>query len=355
MSNIIYCGGKNQSFNHPAQTRRFPRYASRKKINFLNYYDNKSENGSVILNQSADFTFWKKNCHKYENLIFDANDPYLLPNQNSLKDKLRGLFKYVSGSHKYLEFNYQKTYEEMCINSDLVIVSHQNQYELLKSKVKRIALITDYSIKDNLLFKTNYSLKTKKTINIFWEGLGSSYLPFRDIENIFYKIKNEYNFIFHFSTDLFFYKIGDKFVKKDIRKIAKNYAPNFYKNFNFYQWTLDSVDIIANKCDLSIITLPLDYSMNYWKPNNKLVHMWRMGLPTIVSRIPSYQRLYQKTEYDLCASNIDEWHEKILKICEDEDFRREIGFELKKFTDKEFSNDSIDLKWEKELNFIYEN
>jgi len=321
----------------------------------LNYYKNKKVEDNVIISQAADFTFWKRKRGTIKNLIFDANDPYLLQSDNSLIDKLRGTYKFLSGNHKYYEINYKKTYYDMCLCSDLVIVSHENQYELLKSKVKRIALISDYSIKDNLLIKKNYTLQNKKTINIFWEGLGSSYLPFKDIEKIFSGIKNEYNFNFHFSTDLFFYKIGDKYVKKDIRKIAKNSAPTFYENFYFYQWTLDSVDKIANKCDFSIIPLPLDYSMNYWKPNNKLVHMWRMGLPTIVSRIPSYSRAMKYIKHDLCATSIDEWHEKILKVCKSVNFRSDVGLKVKKITDLEFSNDSIDLKWEKELNFIYEN
>ena len=95
--------------------------------------------------------------------------------------------------------------------------------------------------------------------------------------------------------------------------------------------------------------------MNYWKPNNKLIHMWRMGLPTIASKIPSYSSICNEIKYELCVSTLDEWHEKILKICKSERLRSEIGSKIKAFTNKNFSNESIDTKWKEQLKFIYEN
>jgi hypothetical protein len=50
--------------------------------------------------------------------------------------------------------------------------------------------------------KKDFNLAKDGTINIFWEGLGSSYLPFSDINRIFSPIKDKYNFIEQLSNNI---------------------------------------------------------------------------------------------------------------------------------------------------------
>jgi hypothetical protein len=341
----IFCGGRIQSFDHPAQARRFPRFAKRKNFFYKNFYESKDTDGIVIVTQAADFTFWSRIKSEKNVLIFDANDPYLLENSRSLKTILRGLFKFVTGNHKYLEFDYRKSFLKLCMSSDCVIVGHYMLYERLKPLVKNVVLIPDYSIAGNIEVKSRFELEANNVINIFWEGLGSSYLPFADINRIFKPLNDKYKFVFHFVTDLSFFSIGDKFNKKYIFDIAKKDAPEIYKSFRFYQWSEFSMNKIAVACDFAIITLPLDSSINYFKPENKLIHMWRMAVPTIVTAIPSYVNVMNRSGQNDYCNNDDDWRRKLLNFIENQDQRQENANKGWYFVNEFYSNERIDIMW----------
>ena len=351
MSKYVYVRGKKQSYEHPAHKRRFPRFASRKNLEFLDFLDEKSIEDVNILSPASDITLWKKiKNEKNIKIIFDANDPFLLSENISIKDKLRGLYKYLSGNHKYLEFDYRKSYLDICKVADLVIVGHRNQYELFKNKSINVCLIPDYGIETKIEAKKEFKLSKKNTINIFWEGLGSSFLPFELIEKIFNPINDKFDFIFHFVTDLSFYKFGDRFINQHITDVSKKLSPKFHKQFKFYHWSEYMMNKIAISCDFGIIPLPNDNSLNYWKPENKLIHMWRMSLPVITSNIPSYSMVMNDSNQNLCTNDFDEWRSLILKFSANETLRKSHGLLAKKFVDQFYSNEKIDFLWETNLN-----
>lgn len=344
-SRITFCGGRTQSFDHPTQARRFPRFAKRKNLFYENFYESKNTEGIVIVTQAADFTFWRRRKIENNIVIFDSNDPYLLDNSRSVRTIFRGLFKFLTGTHKYCEFNYRKSFLKLCISSDCVIAGHFMLYERLKPLVKNVVLIPDYSVDGNIEMKSRFELGANKVINIFWEGLGSSYLPFADINRIFQPFIGKYEFVFHFVTDLTFFSIGDKLNKKYTFEVAKSEAPEWYKSFRFYQWSEFSMNKIAVACDFAIIPLPLDSSMNYFKPENKLIHMWRMAIPTLVSAIPSYIHVMDQVGKEDYCYNDDDWRSKLLKFVESLDQRRDnanIGWN---FVNEFYSNERIDQMW----------
>ena len=350
MKRFSYIRGQNQSFEHPAHSRRFPRYASRAGVDFSDYIHDQDFGEWNILSPASDVTFWKREAkNNNRKIIFDANDPFLLAADSSLKDKLRGTFKFLSGRQKYLEFSYKSSYNNLCEVCDLVIVGHHAQYELLKKTVKKVVFIPDYGIDIPIQAKSDFQLSKKKTVNVFWEGLGSSFLPFELIEKIFSPICEEYNFIFHFVTDLSFYKYGDLVKNVYIQDLAKKSAPSLRSHFKFYQWSEYMMNKIAVACDFAVIPLPIDDSMNFWKPENKLIHMWRMSLPTITSPIPSYLKVFDGAGYRLCPNNVAEWRECILKLCASSADRRRYGVVGNDYASRFYSDDSIDALWEQSL------
>ena len=165
-------------------------------------------------------------------------------------------------------------------------------------------------------------------------------------------ISKEYNFIFHFVTDLSFYKYGDVIKKVHIQDLAKKLAPSLHKQFKFYQWSEYMMNKIAVACDIAVIPLPDDDSMNFWKPQNKLIHMWRMALPTITSPIPSYVKVFDASGHKLCPNNFTEWRECILRLCGSESDRQQYGVAGNSHAVQLYSNEAIDYLWQKSLGSI---
>ena len=347
---IYYDGGAHQSLEHPANTRRFPRFADKFNIKYTNYYEQGDDKYDIIVvAQAADLSFWRRQVKSGKIIIFDANDPYLITDGNTLKDRFRGLFKYLSGRNKFLDWNFKKSYELMCLNSNLVITGSREQYDYLKEKGIEVSFIIDYGISIPIQSKCSHCLVEKNEINIFWEGLGTSYLPFKDIEKLFLPIRGLFNFKFHFVTDLNISRIGGKYLNIEIVNLAKRQSPTFYDSFKFYKWNESIMNKIAISCDFAIIPLPLDRSINYYKPENKLIHMWRMALPTIVSAIPSYERVMKEIGQMAYSTNDEEWRYKILELSKDQIQRSNYGIGGLDFANKNYSEEIIDQMWHNAL------
>ena len=353
MKKLFYSGGRIKcDSNHPAIKRRLARFARTKNYELHNWVNNgNTEARLVVVSQSADLTKWKRLRDKNVKIIFEANDPYVLDQSKSLKSLLRGTFKFLTRRHRYLEFNFKNTVKELCRSVDAVVVGHHMVYDMLKPLMPNIHLIPDYSVDLALKKKETFELAEHGEIHIFWEGLGSSYLPFEDINRIFKSLK-KYKFVFHFVTDLSFHAIADKYDKKYVFEVAKEKAPDMCQSFRFYQWSEFSYNNIGVLCDFAIIPLPFDKSMNYYKPENKLIQMWRMGLPTITSAIPSYKRAFDGAGLSEYCFNDDEWRAKIINFAENlEDRKRnsEMGIA---FVEKYYSNKVIDELWQNAIDSV---
>ena len=345
-------GGIKHDSNHPSIKRRFARFVQRKNYKLASWIAGKTKDDCVVLvSQSADLTYWKRFRHDKVAIIFEANDPYVLDKSGSLKTIFRGSFKFATRRHAYWEFDFKKTVMDLCKSVDAVVVGHHMVYEMLKPVMSNIYLIPDYSVDMSLKKKQDFQLSPNCEINIFWEGLGSSYIPFEDINRIFRHIKN-YKFVFHFVTDLSFHAIADRYDKKYVFEVAKVKAPDMFEQFRFYQWSEFSCNNIGILCDFAIIPLPFDRSMNYYKPENKLLQMWRMGLPTITSAIPSYKKVFDAAGLDECCQNDADWVAKITKFAEDLKSREHNARVGMAYVDKHYSDDAIDTMWQEVLDSV---
>ena len=351
-STICYVAGRGQSYSHPAHARRFPCYAERAGLSFYDYDTDGGLSGDItIITQTADLSVWKRKKLNSQKLVFDANDPYLLPANTGAKSKLRGLAKYVSGRHRYFDPSYRELYKAVCLKSDAVVVSHFAQRQILETWGVHAFQINDYPPKFKKITSAPPTLSNGK-VNIFWEGLGSSFLPFELIEAIFTNMSDPDRYRFHFVTDLTFYSYMDKFFLKNIEQIGRKSAPRMSKFFRYYQWTPETFNEIATASDLAIIPLPLDYSMNYWKPENKLIQLWRTGIPVIASAIPSYRKVFELAGIDAFCTSRQDWVEKLELYTADPELRRADGAKGFQFANEHYSNEKIDEQWAKLLAFV---
>lgn len=341
---LCYVRGVDQPYSHPTHARRFPNFARRNDIRFEDFHDTGLSAADItILSPAVDLSFWKRHRSANARIIFDANDPYLLDTSKGLKRIFRGAAKFVTGRHKYFDADYHKLYREICESSNAVVVSHFAQRDLLNSWGINVWEIKDYPPR-HVQSKRNYELTSENTVNIFWEGLGSSFLPFHLLEEIFASIPDRKKYRFHFVTDLHFKKYMDRFVNLNIEDVAKKNAPSLYQQFYFYQWTSETFSRIANQCDFALIPLPMDYSMNFWKPETKVIQLWRAGLPIIASGIPSYRRAFEEAEVDGCCNSILDWRKKINDYSL-EKVTRERNAVLGQEYVQQFTPDKIDQKW----------
>jgi hypothetical protein len=80
--------------------------------------------------------------------------------------------------------------------------------------------------------------------------------------------------------------------------------------------------------------------------------MWRMALPTITSNIPSYSKVMEESNINLCADDNDSWRSLILSFCKNTEKRKKSGINGKKYVDELYSNNKIDLLWSNCINML---
>lgn len=343
-SNITYAYADGSvDWQHPSNKRRFPKYCRLADIQ-LQSVDWTNLPDVLVVNQAADLTYCSRLNKSSCKIIFDANDGYLIPKKGEFYDPLRGLAKYLFRQHKYPEMNYEATYLRMCKRADAVVCSHPLQADFLKQYCENIHLITDFSPSIELNIKQDY--KIKDPINIFWEGLGSNkYMPFAEMDRIFSAFKNKINFRFHFFTDLEFKKISNRLISTTVMDECRKKAPRILSQCIFYQWNEMMFSSVATKCDLAIIPIPLDNTFAMYKPENKLVLMWRMGLPTVVSATPSYALAMNKAGLNLACTTDAEWQDKINELLESEALRRLAGTKGFSQATTLYSDEVLSRKW----------
>jgi hypothetical protein len=60
--------------------------------------------------------------------------------------------------------------------------------------------------------------------------------------------------------------------------------------------------------------------MQRLKPENRLLIMWRLGLPCLTSPSPAYVRVARQAKVSVTCSSLDEWKENLNQILGDPDF-----------------------------------
>lgn len=334
-------------WQHPVDRRRFPRYCQLTGIP-LATADWKHRPDVLIVTQAADLTYCSRIGREDCLIVFDANDGYLIPRKRNFFDRGRGLFKFIVRQHKYPEAHYERTYLRMCERADAVVCSHPLQAAFLRHYCKNVHLITDFPPNIELKRKRDYSIKGP--INVFWEGLGTTRnMPFSEINRIFGSRRDASAFRFHLLTDLELMRVSNHFFGTTVMDECRRKAPDLFKQFYFYQWNELVLSEVATKCDFGIIPIPLDNTARMFKPENKLVLMWRMGIPTIVSATPSYAEAMTKVGCNLACFSDAEWQSNIDRLLENEELRRTAGEDGYRHVELNYSENAMRTKWDKVL------
>jgi hypothetical protein len=338
------------SFSAPSDRRRFVYYAKKRNIAFETASPDKMYD-IVVLNQKADISFWHRYPRGHTKIIYDAVDPYMaVQMEGSWRARARGLFKYISGQSRFMELDYGNTIIEMLKRADAVICSTVEQKELIQPFCKNVHIILDFHGNDIVDSKSKYT--RGETVNIIWEGLGTSIIPIKILFDILQPISRETKLSLHIITDIVYYRYGNIYRKQHVVDDVKRRFGSLAKSVFLYQWNVFALSAIATKCDLALIPLDMRDASQRGKPENKLLLFWRMGIPTITSAIPSYKRIMTRCGVDMTCETMFDWHTKIREYLNDESKRMHAGITGRCFAEKYYGEEETLRKWDNLISSI---
>lgn len=325
------------SYEKPGDRRRFVYYANRRGIPF-EIADPAKEYDLVVLSARADISVWSK--YPNAKLVYDLIDSYLAIPRTDIKGNLRGLFKFLSRQSRYLQLDYWKAISVMCRRADAVVCSTQEQKIDILKFCPNVHQVLDAHMSVTRVIKSDY--RAGPIFRLVWEGLPQTLDSLKLLRPVLERLRKKYSVEVHIVTDRQYFRYMGQYGKSDTLQIVRKILPDVH----FHEWNeADCAEIICS-CDLAIIPLAMSDPFSAGKPENKLLLFWRMAMPVITSSSPAYRRAMLAAGLDLTATDEESWTAIIERLINDQSARQEAGLLGKAYTDREFSEDCLLLRWD---------
>lgn len=325
------------SFVAPGDRRRFVAYARARRLAFEvarpdEHYD------LVVLSELADFTVWSKYPHG--KVVFDFIDSYLAIPRRNLKQLFRGAFKYVIGAHKYLALDYKKTLEAMCRRADAVVCTTAEQQAEIIKHCPNVHIVLDVHTAAIRTVKTNY--ERSDVLRIVWEGLSVNVVQLREIGSVLHDLSERHQLQLELITDAVMPRYFGRLGSARTREMAQR----IYSPVVVHPWKEQTFSDLVCACDVAIIPIDLSDPFAAGKPENKLLLLWRTGIPVVASATPAYRRSMLGAGLDLCCDNSEDWHAALEQLIGDEARRRYAGEKGRAFVELNFNEANIFKAWD---------
>ncbi len=333
----------SRELNHPADKRRFCYFAKTVGLRYEVYKPN-HQYDLIILTESSDISYWRRQ-KKGPKLIYSLTDSYLAEKIN-FKSSLRGIAKFTSNQHRYLELSFTRALKEMCKKADAVTCSTSDQKTTIEKYCKNAHILFDahFDVINNI--KEDY--KAKKPFKLVWEGLPTNAYQLKKLAEIvgqsFLREEIELNVV----TDRYAYKYLNKYIKLDIDRYLKRLPIRC----NFFEWSEETLERVSLNSDLAIIPIDTKDPMMIGKPENKLLLFWRMGIPTLVANTPSYKETMKKAGQHYIIKKELDWIYYIKELMRSEYSRMNSGKKGYEYVSNNYNEYEFQRRWKEVIESI---
>ena len=266
-------------------------------------------------------------------------DPYLSVPRTDPKGLLRGLAKFVAGQSRRLRLDHWKALEEMCRRADAVICSTEEQRRTVLPFCDNTHIILDIHAMYGAA-KVDYA--AGDAFHLVWEGLPHNLVFFREIDDVLRGLASRRRITLHLVTALRYRQYADKYRARRAEDLARGLSVPV----RLYEWDERTCPPILAAGDLALIPVPLGDPFAAGRPENKLLLLWRMGVPTVVSATPAYSRAMAGAGLSMACRNAEEWREILEKYMEDEEARRDAGCRGRAFVEANHGQERVLAQWD---------
>ena len=313
-------GYVSQSHNlqHPADRRRLMYWAKRRGHEIVLDLEQKTD--VTVLSGRADFAFWtqKKNAGP---IILDLIDGYL-GNEKPWKDWARGAGKVLVGQVGGRPRPYREIVAEVCNVASAVVCASPEQRETILPHCKNTHAIMDFHEEFPMLSKQEKNSATGTTL--MWEGFPFTAKGLLLLREALSEISKSHSLGLHLVTDLRYPRLLGKYFYNETQEIIENIPQILKGNLKISEWSIDQVVLTAKESDISVLPLDPGGSLNPLKPEGRLLIMWRLGLPCLVSPTLAYDRVMNLAGVKGICFTSEDWKRKLLELIDSEELRDEI-------------------------------
>lgn len=323
----------------PGDRRRFAYYAQHRGLS-VELAEPGDPLDVVMLSTRADITTWRR-VEESTKVVYEVIDSYFALPRWDARNLGRGLAKRLSGETTRLALDYRKAMERMCQRADAVVCSTREQREAILPMCPNVHVILDYHGQDVTSHKVDY--RTDGPPKLVWEGLPYTLGAFSTIAPLLRQLRRERGAELRLVTDLAFKQYAGTFRRRKTQEVADR----LFDAYELHQWTPETLLEIAIESDVAVI--PADLSDPFWagKPENKLLLLWRMGLPVVTAATPAYARAMSAVGTPWLACRTEpEWRDALEGLIADEAARRQAGSLGRAFVEAHFAEERLISAWD---------
>lgn len=255
-------------------------------------------------------------------VIFDLVDAYLSP-LNAYDDLARGIAKRISGqiSGEIKPFSYHV--KDFCRGAAAVICSSIEQEQIIKIHNSNTHVILDSHEELPFLTSKFVPMQSTNRSRILWEGQPATIRGVRQISEILPQLSKTNSLGFDFVTDESYFQFLGKHIRRSTLALLKKDLGKVSDQISIIPWTPSNLVESAQRSNLAMIPIDLSVPMQNLKPENRLLIMWRLGLPCLTSPSPAYIRVALKAGAQVICETPQVWLENFNSLLNDPTFAHE--------------------------------
>jgi hypothetical protein len=330
------------SLDVPGDRRRVVYWANHRG-HFLT--TNPTEQIDVLLaSENSDFSS-PRYANRKVPLVLDLIDAYLSPN-GLIEDLSRGIVKRFVGpiSQSFKPFSLHV--RDFCTLADAVICSSPEQKQEILPYNKNVHVIPDFHEEIPFLRISEKSRFSQSSNRILWEGQPATLGGLKQIRQVIAELCEIHGAELDFVTDLYYFQLLNQYFKGNTSKLISKLLGLDYSHFNLSPWSVKNLEQKGKAARIAIIPIDLTKPLIKLKPENRLLIMWRLGLPCLTSSSPAYERVENDSGVNLTCKTSDEWMDSLDLLLHDEKAAYEHVLRGQQYLEQ-FHNEKILLdKWD---------
>jgi hypothetical protein len=296
---------------HPADRRRLVYWAKNRGHEMV--LDLNSKHDVLVISSRADLTRWTEMNNRAP-LILDLVDGYL-GKEHFWRDLLRGAGKVFTGQNSGYPRPFRQIVGNACELAQAVVCETLEQRATILPFCNNTHTILDFHEEFPML-PFNPNVQTPNFPALMWEGLPFTAKGLQLLDNAISEISRSHPITLEMVTDSQYPLFLGKYFSKSTEKILRSIPSMLGENFKLTKWNLETVVEAAKRSHIAVLPLDPSGSLNPLKAENRLLMMWRLGLPTLASPSLAYLRVMKDTQVDGICHNSNEWRTKIEELMD---------------------------------------
>jgi hypothetical protein len=301
--------GYSRDFSAPGDRRRFLAYARERELSF-EYPKPGAEYDLVIVTQNADLTGWTARRSRPDarfRLVVDLVDSYF--EQKRLDERfLKGVGRFAERRDSRLSPDFRATLKRACRVADAVFCSTPEQEATIAAYNGRIAQSFDWFAGELGPRKTDYRRAAR--LKLVWEGQLGTLRSIRELREPLNALRDRLEL--HVVTDPRMARLYGRL--GTIR--AEELLRGFECPVTVTPWRKEDFWKHVQAADVAVIPMDLRHRMIRAKPDNKLVLLWKLGMPVLTGATRAYRRAMEAAGLDMVCEGPTDWQAKLERLVD---------------------------------------